>query len=147
RAYVRNLVGSRRKGFSLEGEFFTSPDVFDIDEQVFRESWVFAGSVAEIRDPGDYFTLNIFRDPIVVLRDRENRVRAFHNVCRHHGAKVCQQERGHAGKLHCMYHHWVYGLDGRLLSARAMPDDFNAADWPLKPVAVELVSGMIFVCL
>lgn len=144
---ARRLIDGRQEGFSLEAEFFTSPQVYEIDEQIFRRNWVFAGSVAELRNPGDYFTLNIFRDPVVVLRDREHEIRAFHNVCRHHGAKVCQQEHGHAGKLHCMYHHWVYGLDGRLMSARAMPDGFNVADYPLKPVTVALVSGMIFLCL
>lgn len=146
-AAIEALIESRRPGFSLPGAFFTSPQVFALDEQVFRRNWIFAGSIAELREPGSFFTLNVFRDPIVVVRDREGAIRAFHNICRHHGAKVCLEDRGRTSRLHCSYHHWVYRLDGSLLSARNMPESFDPAAWPLKHIACETVNGMIFLCL
>ncbi len=145
--WLRERCASRRVGFSLEADLFTSEQAFRADAQVFRRNWVFAGAVAELRDLGSFFTLTLFRDPIVVLRDLGGIIRAFHNVCRHHGAKVCLEERGQARRLHCTYHHWSYRLDGNLAAARGMPPGFDNTDYPLKPIAVEVIGGMIFVCL
>jgi glycine betaine catabolism A len=82
-----------------------------------------------------------------VLRDRDGQIRAFHNICRHRGALLCEAQQGKAALLACSYHHWSYGLDGRLISARTMPPDFRKEDFPLRPIALSNVEGMLFVCL
>ena len=86
-------------------------------------------------------------NPVVVLRDRDGQVRAFHNACRHRGSKICQQDRGHANRLVCPYHQWVYELDGTLIHARQMPKEFDTSTSGLAPVHVEVVAGLVYVCL
>ena len=84
-------------------------------ERVFRRSWVFAGAAAEIPNPGDMKSIEIGGAPLIIVRGRDNQVRALHNVCRHRGAKLvtgpCQKS-----VLTCPYHNWSYGLDGKLIS-------------------------------
>jgi len=69
---------------------------------------LFACNGWEISRPADYITFDVGRDPVVVLRDREGQVRAFHNSCRHRGSRICQEEKGRALRLTCPYHQWVY---------------------------------------
>jgi Rieske 2Fe-2S family protein len=108
---------------------------------------LFAGHSCEIPDTGDFFTMEIGQDSIVVARDEAGRAHAFHNVCRHRGSLVCDQSKGHARRLVCPYHQWSYGLDGRLLHAPAMPDALDKAPLGLRPVHLRETAGLIFVCL
>jgi Rieske 2Fe-2S family protein len=85
--------------------------------------------------------------PVVVVRDREGKIRAFHNSCRHRGSRVCTTAKGTSARLVCPYHQWTYDLDGKLLFARQMADDFDPSAHSLKPVACESVAGYIFICL
>jgi Rieske 2Fe-2S family protein len=122
--------------------------MFQADLQaVFAADWLFACNTCEIKNPGDYITLAIGQDSLIVLRDRDGEVRAFHNVCRHRGSRICREERGHANRLICPYHQWVYELDGRLRNARQMPADFDTSGHGLKPARVEVVCGLIYVSL
>ena len=91
-------------------------------------------SPATGRNPrsGDYLTLEIGTNS-VSLRDRDGRVQAFHNTCRHRGSRICMHETGHAHRLVCPYHQWVYELDGRLINARQMPKEFDTSGMGLKP--------------
>jgi len=84
---------------------------------------------------------------MIVVRQPDGEVRAFHNVCRHRGSRVCLTEEGHAGKSDCPYHSWTYGLNGALLRARKMDDDFDASAYTLHSVPVRVVEGLIFLCL
>jgi Rieske 2Fe-2S family protein len=100
-----------------------------------------------VKNPGDYFLSELADNSIIIVRGRDNEVRAFWNSCRHRGAKVCLEQRGRAPRLMCPYHQWTYGLDGQLLAARSMAEDFDKADHGLSPVALENVGGLIFICL
>ncbi|MEI4488515.1 aromatic ring-hydroxylating dioxygenase subunit alpha [Frigidibacter sp. MR17.14] len=145
---VNQLLQERQRGFSLPGAFYVDDDMFEADlEAVFATDWLFAGSVAEIRGPGDYITMEIGRDSIVILRDREGEVRAFFNTCRHRGSRLCLHETGRANRIVCPYHQWVYELDGSLINARQMPEGFDRASHGLHPVHVEVICGLIYVCL
>jgi len=142
------LIRSRREGFSLQQPFYTDPDFFKLDmEMIWYRDWLFAGHDCEIAKPGSYFTLQIGDYPVIVVRDRDGKVRALHNACRHRGSRVCSAERGHSARLVCPYHQWTYDLDGKLIFARQMADGFDKADFGLKPVACETVAGYIFICL
>jgi len=81
------------------------------------------------------------------VRGRDGKIRAFHNSCRHRGSRVCASHRGTAARLVCPYHQWTYDLDGALVFARQMPEDFDKAEFGLKPVACENVGGYIYICL
>jgi Rieske 2Fe-2S family protein len=138
----------RRQGFSLDRPFYTDPDFFKIDmELIWYRDWLFVGHDCEVAKPGSYFTVQIGVYPIVVVRGQDGVIRALHNSCRHRGSRVCSAEKGMAAKLVCPYHQWTYELDGSLLFARQMGDDFCKQDFGLKPAACESVGGYIFVCL
>jgi Rieske 2Fe-2S family protein len=89
-------------------------------------------------------------ESIIVLRDRSGRVRAFYNVCRHRGTRLCEAPVGKFSQtIQCPYHAWTYRLDGRLTGAPHMEevDGFDKRDYPLHSVALGTWDGFIFVNL
>jgi Rieske 2Fe-2S family protein len=147
-AHVRALLDARREGYSLAGDFYTDPAMHELDmEAVFSNEWLFACNVAEIAREGDYITLEIGKNSVVVLRGKGGEVNAFFNTCRHRGSLICTKPEGHAKRLVCPYHQWVYELDGSLLSARQMPAGFDRAAHGLRPVHVEVICGMVYICI
>ena len=138
----------RRPGFSLEQPFYTDPDFHKVDmELIWYRDWLFVGHDCEIAKPGSYFTVQIGIYPVVVVRGQDGVIRALHNTCRHRGSRVCTAHKGQAAKLVCPYHQWTYELDGSLLFARQMGEDFCKDDFGMKPVACESAGGYIFICL
>jgi Rieske 2Fe-2S family protein len=145
---LQSLLDQRRSGFSLPQAFYVDDEVFRTDLQaVFGSDWLFAGNVCEIKRPGDYLTLEIGTASIIVLRGRDGEVRGFHNVCRHRGSRLCSKPSGHANRLVCPYHQWVYELDGTLVHARHMPKDFDTTGYDLRPVKIEIICGLIYVSI
>ncbi|MGH7142674.1 MAG: aromatic ring-hydroxylating oxygenase subunit alpha [Planctomycetota bacterium] len=135
-------------GYALPRAFYTADAVFQADlERVYARHWLFAGPAARIPREGDFFTLRLAGAPLIVLRGRDGRVQALHNVCRHRGSVVCNAEQGRAKGLVCPYHQWVYGLDGALLNARRMPEDLDKSQLGLKSAHLREVAGLLFVCL
>ncbi|MFB2550851.1 aromatic ring-hydroxylating oxygenase subunit alpha [Ensifer soli] len=144
---VRRLK-NRRAGYSLDQAFYIDPDVYKVDlDTIWYRDWLFIGHDCEIPRAGNYFTVQVGDYPVVVTRDRKGTIRALHNSCRHRGSRVCSQQKGASAKLVCPYHQWTYELDGTLLFARHMADDFDPAAHSLKPVACEVVGGYIFISL
>ena len=147
-ARLRDLIARRTPGYTLERDFFLDDAIYRADiERIWRASWLFAGHTCEIPKPGDYFVWEVDGDSILVIRGDDGAVRALHNVCRHRGTLLCTEGAGHAGKLVCSYHQWVYGRDGKLLSCRGMQDDLDKSQLGLRPVHVQDVEGLIFVSL
>ncbi|GMV81270.1 MAG: (2Fe-2S) ferredoxin [Planctomycetota bacterium] len=145
---VRALASERRPRYSLPQAFYCDEDVFAVDlERVFKRHWLFAGHVCQIPKRGDYFTWKVGADPLIVVRGEDGAVHAHHNVCTHRGSVLTDKACGRAGKFVCPYHQWVFELDGRLASARQMPDDFEFPAYGLRPVHVRVLAGLIFVCL
>lgn len=145
---MQQRIESRRQGFSLDRSFYTDPDVFQLDmELIWYRQWLFAGHDCELTRPGSFFTVKIGDHPVIVLRDRQGQVRAFHNSCRHRGSLVCTANKGMSARLVCPYHQWTYDLDGALVFARQMGDGFDTSQFGLKPVACETVGGYVFICL
>ncbi len=147
-ASVANWLSNDRKGHTLPRGLYVSDEAFAFDTQVMLKSvWLYACTVAHVKNAGDYFVFELAGNSIIILRGRDNEVRAFWNSCRHRGAKICLEQSGRAPRLMCRYHQWTYGLDGKLLAARSMAEDFDKADHGLNPVALENVGGLIFICL
>lgn len=147
-ASVANWLSNDRKGHTLPRGLYVSDEAFAFDTQVMLKSvWLYACTVAHVKNAGDYFVFELAGNSIIILRGRDNEVRAFWNSCRHRGAKICLEQNGRAPRLMCPYHQWTYGLDGKLLAARSMAEDFDKADHGLNPVALENVGGLIFICL
>lgn len=118
-------------------------------ERVIRPSWQLACHANSIPNPGDFTTVELGADSLVIVRDREGVIRGFHNVCRHRGARLVDGSGRCPGLMVCPYHGWSYQLDGRL---NGVPnrDSFPGIDreaFGLKPVHVSLLFGLVFVCV
>jgi Rieske 2Fe-2S family protein len=148
RAWLLHLLDSRLPGRSLPGPCYTDPEVHRLElDLVWARQWVFVGSSAEVPEPGDYLTVALGRASVLVLRDDDDQVRAFHNVCRHRGARLVSEARGSVGNLVCGYHHWTYGTDGRLLHAPQLAEGTDTSCLGLRTVHLRDVAGLLFVCL
>jgi Rieske 2Fe-2S family protein len=147
RQYVQNLVAKRKQGFSLEAPFYLSDDVFESDMRlIFGKHWLYVGTEANIREPGDYFTADFGPYSIIVLRGDDMQIAAFHNVCRHRGARLLQDQQGSVGNIVCPYHQWTYASDGALLHAE-LQVSADKRCLSLKDVHVRSLSGLVFVCV
>jgi len=145
---VQELVKNYRSGFSLEQAFYVNNDVFESEwEFIFKTQWLYAGNIAQIPRAGDYFLYHLQNDSIIVIRGNNGEVYAHYNTCRHRGSAICLNESGHAAKLVCPYHQWVYDKDGSLLNARMMPEDFDKEPYGLHSAHVQVVEGLIFMSL
>lgn len=145
---IKALLQQDRAGHTLPRELYVGEDAFHFDTQVMLKSvWLYACTAAHVKNPGDYFVFEVGHNAIIIVRGRDNEIRAFWNSCRHRGAKICVEQRGRAPRLMCPYHQWTYGLDGKLLAARSMAEDFDKQDYGLNPVALENVGGLIFICM
>ena len=145
---IAALLKKDRKGHTLPRELYVSEAAFEFDAQVMLKSvWLYACTVAHVKNPGDYFVFEVAHNSIIIVRGRDMQVRAFWNSCRHRGAKICLDQKGRAPRLMCPYHQWTYGLDGKLLAARSMEEDFDKAEHSLIAVALENIGGLIFICM
>jgi Rieske 2Fe-2S family protein len=146
--HVSNWLGKDRKGHTLPSELYVSEEAFQFDTQVMLKSvWLYACTVAHVKNPGDFFLFELANNSIIIVRGRDNAVRAFYNSCRHRGSRICLEQSGRVPRLMCPYHQWTYGLDGNLLAARNMALDFDKQDHGLTPVALENIGGLIFICM
>ena len=145
---IESLIVRCRPGWSLPGEFHSDDEVYRQDlARIWRAGWLFAGHACEVPRPGDYFTMELDKDSIIVTRGDDGALHSFHNVCRHRGSLICPEPAGHVTRLVCPYHQWTYGLDGRLLACRGMPDDLDKTQFSLARVLLREVEGLIFISL
>jgi Rieske 2Fe-2S family protein len=132
----------------LTAEFYKSSEMFAADlATIHTRAWQFVAHACAIALPGDYLTWRIGGHSIILVRGHDGAVRAFHNVCRHRGSRICAEGGGNARRLVCPYHRWTYDLDGRLLTATDREFGVAREELGLKPVALCDVEGLIFVSL
>ncbi len=147
-ALMQRLAANTRVGYSFEREFYTSDAVFQADmDQVIGQKWILVGHVSRIPNKGDYFLFKIGAEQIIIIRENAESVRAFFNVCRHRGSILCSAHSGNAPRLVCPYHAWTFGLDGKLIAARLMPEDFDKAENGLFACHIRVFHGLIFINL
>ena len=145
---IAQLVARHRPGGPLEQAFYTTPEAFAADlARIQYRHWLFAGYAFQVPKPGDFFTYKVGTASIIVVRDRDGEIRAFHNVCRHRGSRICSTETGHAHRLVCPYHRWTYELDGALVLDTRREFGVDKAELSLKPVAIVDAAGLLFVSL
>ncbi|MEV8044383.1 aromatic ring-hydroxylating dioxygenase subunit alpha [Streptomyces griseoluteus] len=136
---------------TLPGRYYTDPEVFRREQEALLESmWFCAVRGADLDRPGAFRTVRVGRESVLVTRDRTGALRAFLNVCRHRGARLCTEESGEVRRsLQCPYHAWTYGLDGKLVAApnlTKMPD-VDRDRYGLVKVALREWLGYAWVCL
>ena len=132
---------------------YTDPEFLALERtHVFDASWVFVTAAQSIPNPGDVMPLDLIGRPVIVVRQRDGGIRAFHNVCRHRGVILVDQPQSSRPTMTCPYHAWSYGLDGRLLKTPHFSGDGNHDTGPiprdcldLKSVRCETWNGLVFI--
>jgi glycine betaine catabolism A len=136
---------------TLPREYYTSDQIYAEEmERIFGEHWVCVGRDAQLSEPGEYLVQSVGGESVLIVRGRDHLTRAFHNVCRHRGSPLCTEASGCLSRsIVCPYHAWAYSLEGRLIGAPHMREveGFDAAEQPLRPVALESWNGFLFVNL
>ena len=127
---------------------YHSDALFQLEkQQVFLRHWQVVGHVSDIPAPGNWLSFDMLGERAVVMRGQDGVIRAFHNLCRHRGARVVDGMQGHCrNAIVCPFHGWVYNLDGTLRGA-AVPTsfgDFDRSKFGLKPIELEIFHGFLF---
>jgi Rieske 2Fe-2S family protein len=146
---------------TLPSSWYTRQAVFDLErEHIFMREWLCVGRAEDLAGPGDHRVLDVMGESVILLRNTEGELRAFYNVCRHRGSRLCAHAadadsplRGGVGRktITCPYHAWTYDLDGKLLRAPHMPaseqaeSGFDPSGIRLHPVGVETWGGFVFI--
>ncbi|MEV0900829.1 aromatic ring-hydroxylating dioxygenase subunit alpha [Actinoplanes sp. NPDC049802] len=136
---------------TLPGHYYTDPAIFALEQsRIFETMWFCAARSADLPKPGSFRTVDVGRESVVIVRGRDGALRAFLNVCRHRGAKLCAEPGGEVRRaIRCPYHAWTYGLDGRLVAApnlTRMPD-VDRVEYGLVGVHLREWIGYVWVCL
>lgn len=118
-------------------------------EHVWKKTWLIAGHASEAPEIGSYFLFERLGLSIIITRDKNDEIKAFHNICRHRGAPLVLDNTGQTKRFTCPYHSWSFNLEGKLV---AVPEEFNfacldRAERGLIPVRCETWRGFIFINL
>ncbi len=126
---------------------YTDRDFYEFEkEALFYHEWLCVGRENWVPNHGDYFNTQIVDEPIVIARDKHGAINAMSSVCAHRAMLVAEGS-GNTKRFMCPYHHWVYGLDGKLIGAPAMEKtcNFHKAENGLPRFKVEIWNGFIFI--
>ncbi len=145
---IKELLNNQQEDWSLDQKFYKDTSIFDLEKHnIFYNSWIFIGHESQIPNKGDFFIYKLLDEEIIVLRNKENKVKAFFNVCRHRGSRVCLEEKGNTSRFSCPYHSWTYNLDGKLLAAKSLREGIDKSKLGLHPCNIESASGMLLINL
>ena len=135
---------------TLPGRDYRDPEIYELERQrIFLRSWFCAGRAEQAPEPGDWFTIDVVGESILVLRGDDGALRAFYNVCRHRGARLREEQQGHdKGTIMCPYHAWCYDMKGDLVvTPKVDEDELDRSQLSLWPVHVNEWQGFVFVSL
>lgn len=143
---LEQLLEKQKTGFCLDQPFYVSDEIYKTDmSQVLAKQWLFVDHISKIPNPGDFLTYDFDDDSVIITHAKNGELKAYFNVCRHRGSRICTKSQGHAKRLVCPYHAWTYNLDGELIVAKQMPEGFDKADYGLHPCNIEVFEGFIFI--
>src|SRR5205823_5519242 len=151
-AFVKATQAYQQGQRTLPRRYYVDPAIYgEEQERIFARRWVCVGRAAELEAPGAYVVRSIAGESVLVVRGQDGVARAFYNVCRHRGTRLCDGERGgHLSEtIQCPYHAWTYTLDGALIGAPHMNEvaGFDKRDYPLHRVALAEWEGFLFINL
>ncbi|MCY3983784.1 MAG: aromatic ring-hydroxylating dioxygenase subunit alpha [Roseovarius sp.] len=132
----------------LPGIFYTSHEYFKREcATILRNGWHCVGRIDEIPNPGDYLTIQILNEPLLVVRVETGDICAYSNICRHRGMPLAEGD-GNANRFACSYHGWVYGLNGSLFRAPRMDNaGFDLEKCRLHTFPLQTWQGFIYISL
>lgn len=134
---------------SLPREAYISAELYDLEiREIFEKSWLCVGRDEYVPNPGDYYTIDVMGEPIIIVRGTDGKVRALNAVCRHRAMPVIQG-RGNTTRFTCPYHAWTYGIDGHLIGAPLMEQSlaFDKEACSLPQYRFDSWMGFLFVNL
>jgi len=137
------------RAWTLPARLYLDPETYQHERQkIFHRTWQVVGHCDQLAKPGDYFTVELAGEPLLLVRDHNLEARGFYNVCRHRAGPPAQG-CGSRKVFRCGYHGWTYGLDGELISAAEFEgvEAFRPEHFSLRPVRVAEWSNLIFVNL
>lgn len=143
----RELIGARH----LPGDIYYSPEIYRKEiENIWLRDWICVGRVEQFENPGDFRAIRVAGEPVVIVKNRENKINAMANVCRHRGVEVARLGAGKAEKFSCPYHGWVYNLNGKLIGAPFTRDLKNAGGFDtencrLPRINLDTWGGYVFI--
>ncbi|WP_432503897.1 aromatic ring-hydroxylating oxygenase subunit alpha [Serratia sarumanii] len=146
----KDFCADAREAYTIPARFYTHQAAFEHEkEQVFATSWICVAHRSELTEPNDYITREIIGENILVVRGRDNVLRAFYNVCPHRGHQLLAGDGRAKNVITCPYHAWAFKLDGELAHARNCENvqNFDKENSHLMPVRVEEYAGFIYVNL
>ncbi len=135
---------------NLEPRYYVDPALHAAERQaIFKRHWQVLGPVSQVAEPGQYLAVELAGWKLFALRGKDGRLRAFHNVCRHRGARLLTEGNGRCEVLRCPYHLWLYDQEGKLRKAPWFGEDpgFDTADWSLEPISLDTWRGLLFVAI
>ena len=143
-----HLLKNYQEGKTLPQDFYTDSNIFSEEmKRIYFKQWLMVDHISRIPNPGDYFVFDAEKESIIVIRGRDNEVRAFYNVCTHRGSRICLDEEGSKKLLVCPYHAWSFSAEGELKAARFMPEDFKKEEWGLRECHLKIYEGLVFINL
>ncbi len=134
--------------YTLPAKLYHENDFFKVErDKIFSNEWQWVGRSELVKNPGQFITAAITNIPILIIRDNNNILRGFHNVCRHRASKILLDKEGKCKSLVCPYHGWRYGLNGKLQNSPYFygAEDFNPDNFSLFPIKVSEEFGLVFV--
>jgi choline monooxygenase len=150
---VLNLYNSRdplERAWTIPAPWYFDARIAELErESVFAGSWQVVGRLDQVQQPGQFFTIDVNQEPLLVVRSEEGTLRAFYNVCRHHAAAVEPRQSGCVKQFRCPYHGWTYGNDGSLKGMVEFEGvcNFERKDNGLVPVRVDSWENFVLVNL
>ena len=131
----------------LPSSAYTSADFFRTEcDTVFTDNWVFVGFAHELNEPGDARPIMVAGQPVVLIKNNEGKISAFHNACSHRCLKLVDEPMNVGKMLSCPYHAWTYSLDGDLCATpffggkEHQPEGFEMSNHNLKSMGVGIGS-------
>ena len=123
---ISDLVDAE-KGI-ISPRIFSDQEIYDLEqEKIFSKVWNFVAHETEIPNVGDYVTRFVANDPVIVVREAENKINVLLNVCMHKGMHLCRTDAGNTKNFRCIYHGWTYKSDGTLMGAPAAKEAYKGA--------------------
>ena len=97
---------------------YSDPEIFELEMQnIFHKVWTYVGHESQVPKAGDYYTVLIGRQPMIMVRGSDGKINVLYNRCPHRGAMLCGDRYGNAAKgFYCSYHSWQFHPDGKVKS-------------------------------
>jgi len=151
--FASYLMDDKEKGiYRADRKVFTDPEIYELEmKYIFEKNWMYLCHESQIKDPGDFFTTYMGRQPVIITRDKDGEIHGFINACTHRGAQLVNTAGGNKRSLTCPFHMWSFNMDGTLMDCGehkgnvGYSDSFSKDDLGLQKIGnIESYRGFVF---